>query len=138
MSSTSPVTGQKIKFKHGTYSSYVTLKSQNSIDVNAFYYCTDTNQFFLGNIEYTRPVKTGEGAPTSQTASTEPMGSLYYDSTNQVLYSNLSSSWTAIANNFSLPANVLTTSDIIICTQSEYDNMQTRTGLLYFIKEDTT
>lgn len=103
MSSTSPVTGQKIKFKHGTYSSYVTLKNQNSIDVNAFYYCTDTNQFFLGNIEYTRPVKTGEGAPTSQTASTEPMGSLYYDSTNQVLYSNLSGSWTSIANNINIP-----------------------------------
>lgn len=103
MSSTSPVTGQKIKFKHGTYSSYVTLKNQNSIDANAFYYCTDTNQFFLGNIEYTRPVKTGEGAPTSQTASTEPMGSLYYDSTNQVLYSNLSGSWASIANNINIP-----------------------------------
>ena len=33
------------------------------------------------------------------------------------------------------PANLLTNSDIVVCTQAEYDTMQTRTGLLYFIKE---
>lgn len=33
------------------------------------------------------------------------------------------------------PENLLTNSDIVVCTQAEYDAMQTRTGLLYFIKE---
>lgn len=33
------------------------------------------------------------------------------------------------------PSNLLTKSDIIICTQQEYDAMNNRQGLLYFIKE---
>lgn len=32
-------------------------------------------------------------------------------------------------------SSLLTTTDIVVCTQNEYDNMQTRTGLLYFIVE---
>ena len=30
----------------------------------------------------------------------------------------------------------LTSNDIVICTESQYQNMQTRTGLLYYIKEE--
>ncbi len=35
-------------------------------------------------------------------------------------------------------SNAIHQSDIIVCTQSEYDAMQTRTGLLYFIKEEAS
>lgn len=32
-------------------------------------------------------------------------------------------------------ANVLKQSDIVVCTESEYNTMEQRTGLLYFITE---
>lgn len=38
-------------------------------------------------------------------------------------------------DNIATPANLLTKSDIVICTQQEYDTMQSHQGLLYFIKE---
>lgn len=37
-----------------------------------------------------------------------------------------------------VPANIMDKSDIVVCTQAEYDNMQTKTALLYFIKEEST
>lgn len=92
-----PTIGSTIKFKAGLYEDYAAITSSD-IDVNTIYFCTDTQQLFVGDTEYTRKIQTGEGAPTAQSASSMPVGTLYYDSTNQVLYSNLSNSWTAVSD----------------------------------------
>lgn len=97
-----PTIGETIKFKAGLYEDYAALPSSD-IDVNTIYFCTDTQQLFVGDSEYTRKIQTGQGVPTEQSASDMPVGTLYYDSTNQVLYSNLSNSWMAVANNISVP-----------------------------------
>lgn len=96
-----PTTGERIIFKAGLYSDYSALTS-SQISANAVYFCTDTQQLFVGSTEYTRLIKTGAGTPTSASASSYSVGTLYYDSTNKILYTNLSGSWTAVANNINI------------------------------------
>ena len=153
-----PTIGNKIKFRAGTYASYAALLANNETDSDAIYFCTDTHQLFVGDKEYTRPVLSGSTAPSASLHSFNPIGALYYNTGNSTLYANLSTGWSAIATNFTYsnattstaglmsstdkskldsitPANILAKSDIVVCTQAEYDAMQTRSGLLYFIKE---
>lgn len=93
-----PTIGNKIKFKTGTYQAYSTKLQGNTLDSDALYFCTDTQTFYLGDKEYTRPVYVGGSAPTSELRNSTPIGTLYYDGSS--LYVNHSSAWEVIANNF--------------------------------------
>ena len=92
-----PTANSVVQFKAGTYSGYSAITTK---DDNTLYFCTDTQQLFIGSTEYTRPVKSGAGAPASATATNSPDRALYYDTTNMVLYANIGGSWVAVSNNY--------------------------------------
>lgn len=75
-----PSNGQTIKFLYGVQANFD--KIQASLDANTVYFITDTQRLYVGDKEYTRPVLSGAGAPTDYV----PPRSLYYDTTNKVLY----------------------------------------------------
>lgn len=75
-----PSANQELMFKYGLQTKFDTIK--DSLDVNTIYFITDTQRMFVGDVEYTRPVMSGAGAPEAYL----PPRSLYYDSTNKVLY----------------------------------------------------
>lgn len=79
-----PNQNQLLKFGYGVQANYDALFQGQvfSGDTNMIYFCTDTQRMFVGDTEYTRPVLSGEGAPSAY----QPPRSLYYDSTNKVLY----------------------------------------------------
>ena len=85
-----PTTDSAIKFKAGTYAN---LPAER--DSNTLYFCTDTQQLFVGTDEYTRRLKTGAGAPSADATGT-PTNGFYWDSTNNELYSNIGGTWTKI------------------------------------------
>lgn len=223
-----PTIGNKIKFRAGTYASYAALLANNETDSDAVYFCTDTQQLFVGDKEYSRPViASNYTIPSDDLLSSTPKGSICYSGADGCLYLHYGTYWKKIANLYNhptttavsaaavkvgkdanghvvlgaalsksdvglgnvenkssatirgeltssnvttalgytppqtdttynnattstaglmsstdktkldsiTPANLLTNSDIVVCTQAEYDAMQTRTGLLYFIKE---
>lgn len=100
-----PTTGNAIKFKAGLKANYIALSTK---DADTLYFCTDTQQLFIGNVEYTRPVTQGAGAPTAATATDSPVNTLYYDTTNSKLYSNINGSWSLIATNYTHPTTTAT------------------------------
>lgn len=75
-----------IKFGYGLQSKYDSL----SPDVNTIYFCTDTQRMFVGDVEYTRPVLSGSGAPAENTIPTNPIDILYFDTTSSEMYVSLS------------------------------------------------
>ena len=48
-----------IKFRQGLQSSY----DNTNKDLTTAYFCTDSQRFFLGEVEYSRPVKHGSSLP---------------------------------------------------------------------------
>ena len=88
-----PTTNSAVQFKAGLNENYVAIATK---DTNTLYFSTDTNQFYVGDTEYTRPVKSGAGAPSSTTGV--PTGSMYYDTTNHELYALLNGTWTKVSN----------------------------------------
>lgn len=90
-----------LKFAQGLQSSYDTLKTAVSpnptIDNNTIYYCTDTNRFFLGTKEFSRPVRVSNVA--LNTVEGYPPYSLYFNTSIGCLYYNDGTNWNPIFNN---------------------------------------
>ena len=85
-----PTADSAIRFKAGTYAN---LPAER--DTSTLYFCTDTQQLFVGTDEYTRRLKVGAGAPSADATGT-PTNGFYWDSTNHELYSNIDGTWTKI------------------------------------------
>lgn len=129
-----PSVGSMIQFKAGLYENYAAISAK---DANTIYFCTDTQQMFIGESEYTRPVISGAGAPTNGDAKHNPPRTLYFDSTDKNLYVTLDDGkWVKITdssiaadlaghiNNKSNPHGV-TTTQIGAATKTEFDTHAT-------------
>lgn len=93
-----PQLGNQIHFKAGLQSAY----DAKPHDLNTAYFCTDTQRFFIGDVEYTRPVKHGEELPITYT----PPNSFFVvetDSGKELYYSKDGDSWELISY---LPSSV--------------------------------
>ena len=71
-----PSTNSTVQFKHGLQASYDALTTKDS---NVVYFCTDSQRMFVGDKEYTRPVKK---LTLFSQASTLPAGSIFYMESN--------------------------------------------------------
>ena len=93
-----PQVNHLVQFKAGLYERYRTLQNATppEIDINTIYFCTDTAQVFVGDIEYSRPVTIGQGEPTNSVLESAPPNSLYYDTVGEKLYTNFSNTWVLI------------------------------------------
>ena len=92
-----PQVGQNVKFLAGLHSKYVDIPSK---DLNTVYFCTDTQQLFVGETEYTRPVNHGTQLPEGYL----PPNSLFYHENEKVLYfSQDGASWQSVSNFYTHP-----------------------------------
>ena len=92
-----PQLNQSVKFLAGLHSAYTSIQTK---DLNTVYFCTDTQQLFVGETEYTRPVQHGEALP----AEYMPPNSLFYHETEkQLYYSEDGTSWKTVANFYTHP-----------------------------------
>lgn len=92
-----PQVGQNVKFLAGLHSKYVEIPSK---DLNTVYFCTDTQQLFVGETEYTRPVNHGTQLPEGYL----PPNSLFYHENEKVLYfSQDGASWQSVSNFYTHP-----------------------------------
>ena len=91
-----PSANNQVKFLAGLYTNYAKITSK---DVDAVYFCTDTQQIFIGETEYTRPVLVGTSLP-----DTGVPNSLYYQTSNKTLYAYIDDTWSAVATNYTHPA----------------------------------
>lgn len=93
-----PQVGSNIKFLAGLHSAYTQITSK---DLNTVYFCTDTQQMFVGETEYTRPIQHGTELPGTYM----PPNSLFYHETEKELYfSKNGTSWDKVANFYTHPA----------------------------------
>ena len=92
-----PQLNQEVKFLAGLHQAYTEIPSK---DLNTVYFCTDTQQIFVGETEYTRPVQHGTQVP----AEYMPPNSLFYHETEkQLYYSKDGTSWETVANFYTHP-----------------------------------
>jgi len=70
-----------VTFRKGLHDDYVAITNK---DTDCLYFITDTQQLFLGETEFTRPVLSGSGAPSAVPSG--PKNIFYFDTTNQDLY----------------------------------------------------
>lgn len=92
-----PQVGQNVNFLAGLHAKYVDIPSK---DLNTVYFCTDTQQLFVGETEYTRPVNHGTQLPEGYL----PPNSLFYHETEKVLYfSQDGASWQSVSNFYTHP-----------------------------------
>lgn len=92
-----PQVNQEVKFLAGLHQAYTQIQTK---DLNTVYFCTDTQQLFVGETEYTRPVQHGTALP----AEYMPLNSLFYHETeNQLYYSKDGTSWETVANFYTHP-----------------------------------
>ena len=92
-----PQVGQNVNFLAGLHASYAEIQSK---DLNTVYFCTDTQQLFVGETEYTRPVNHGTQLPGGYL----PPNSLFYHETEKVLYfSQDGASWQSVSNFYTHP-----------------------------------
>lgn len=100
-----PQNNQPVKFLAGLKTNFNLIESK---DTNTIYFCTDTHQMFVGDVEYTRPIQYGAGTPDTVPGSGNylPPNSLYVDTTNNnVYYSKDGASWDICANNYTHPSS---------------------------------
>lgn len=96
----------------GLQSAYDSMQSH---DTNTLYFCTDTQRYFIGDVEYSRPVQYGTSLPSTYL----PPNSLFYNTnTKQLFFSKDGASWQVISsipsiNGVELNGN-LTSSDLDI------------------------
>lgn len=96
----------------GLQSAYDSMQSH---DTNTLYFCTDTQRYFIGDVEYSRPVQYGTSLPSTYL----PPNSLFYNvNTRQLFFSKDGASWQVISsipsiNGVELNGN-LTSSDLDI------------------------
>ena len=89
-----------VTFRKGLYNDYVAIVSK---DTGCLYFTTDTQQLFLGETEFTRPVLSGAGAPS--TVPSGPKNIFYFDTTNQDLYVSINGgSWTKASDKTAIDA----------------------------------
>ena len=80
-----------LKFKYGLSTKFSTITP----DANSIYFLTDTKQLFVGDVEYTRPVKHGTALPTGYA----PENSIFVketDAEREIYYSKDGASWEKI------------------------------------------
>ena len=93
-----PQVGQNVKFLAGLHANYVDIPSK---DLNTVYFCTDTQQLFVGETEYTRPVNHGTQLPEGYL----PPNSLFYHTSEKALYfSQDGTSWQTVSNFYTHPS----------------------------------
>lgn len=92
-----PSANSNIQFKYGLKTNYTKLAAK---DVNTIYFCTDTQELFVGDTEYTRPVQFGTALPTTFV----PPNSLFYKTdTKELYFSEGGTKWTPCSNFYSHP-----------------------------------
>lgn len=92
-----PTANSNIVFKYGLKANYVAAEK----DLNTIYFCTDTQQMFVGETEYTRPVAFGAALPNGFV----PPNSLFYKTgTKELFFSEGGTKWTACSNFYEHPA----------------------------------
>lgn len=90
--------GQNVTFLAGLHENYVSIEEK---DLNTIYFCTDTQQLFVGETEYTRPVQYGGSLPTGYL----PPNSLFYHTGEKALYfSQDGTSWQTVSNFYIHPS----------------------------------
>ena len=93
-----PQVGQNVTFLAGLHENYVSIEEKN---LNTVYFCTDTQQLFVGETEYTRPVQYGSGLPSGYL----PPNSLFYHTGEKALYfSQDGTSWQTVSNFYTHPS----------------------------------
>lgn len=93
-----PQVGQNVNFLAGLHAKYVSIEEK---DLNTVYFCTDTQQLFVGETEYTRPVQYGSVLPSGYL----PPNSLFYHTGEKVLYfSQDGTSWQTVSNFYTHPS----------------------------------
>ncbi len=147
-----PIAGEAVVIAYETQSEYDALTNKNP---NAIYFITDTMRIYVGSSEYystmndatKQYVDTAIGGitDTKVTQGATPLTGIFDLLMAKTAGSHSTETDTAYKSGSSLNYNVatselsingnkaLTTADIVTCTQSEYDAMQTRTGVLYLI-----
>ena len=69
--------------------------SMQSYDTNTLYFCIDTQRYFIGDVEYSRPVQYGTSLPSTYL----PPNSLFYNTnTRQLFFSKDGASWQVISS----------------------------------------
>lgn len=92
-----PQVGQNVNFLAGLHANYVSIEEK---DLNTVYFCTDTQQLFVGETEYTRPVQYGSSLPPGYL----PPNSLFYHTGEKALYfSQDGTSWQSVSNFYTHP-----------------------------------
>lgn len=105
-----PTVNSDVHMMSGLQSAYDSMQSH---DTNTLYFCTDTQRYFIGDVEYSRPVQYGTGLPSTYL----PPNSLFYNTTTrQLFFSKDGASWQVISsipsiNGVELNGN-LTSSDL--------------------------
>ena len=93
-----PQVGQNVTFLAGLHENYVSIEEKN---LNTIYFCTDTQQLFVGETEYTRPVNHGAALPGGYL----PPNSLFYHTGEKALYfSQDGTSWQTVSNFYTHPS----------------------------------
>lgn len=91
-----PVVGNNVIFKSGLKSAYAALVSK---DPSTLYFCTDTQQIYLGDQEYSKSLGTLSGTPGVSTPGV--VGNLYYYNGNLYACTNFDGTdytWIRVAN----------------------------------------
>lgn len=107
-----PTVNSDVHMMSGLQSAYDSMQSH---DTNTLYFCTDTQRYFIGDVEYSRPVQYGTSLPSKYL----PPNSLFYNAnTRQLFFSKDGASWQVISsipsiNGVELNGN-LTSSDLDI------------------------
>ena len=92
-----PTAKSTIAFKYGLKANYVAAQK----DLNTIYFCTDTQQMFVGETEYTRPDMFGETLP----AQFVPPNSIFYNTdTKELYFSEGGTKWTSCSNFYIHPS----------------------------------
>ena len=92
-----PSANSNIQFKYGLKANYTEITTK---DVNTIYFCTDTQELFVGDTEYTRPVQFGTSLPSTFV----PPNSLFYKTdTKELYFSEGGTKWTPCSNFYSHP-----------------------------------
>lgn len=87
-----PTVNSDVHMMSGLQSAYDSMQSH---DTNTLYFCTDTQRYFIGDVEYSRPVQHGTGLPSTYL----PPNSLFYNTnTRQLFFSKDGASWQVISS----------------------------------------
>ena len=87
-----PTVNSDVHMMSGLQSAYDSMQSH---DTNTLYFCTDSQRYFIGDVEYSRPVQYGTSLPSTYL----PPNSLFYNTnTRQLFFSKDGASWQVISS----------------------------------------